>query len=246
MKTAYKLKRKGGFAYVSDARESRAWIIKNMPNGASFEPMKSESVEFVRVDLPAGTTGPAGDNAVDPGPPGDPGPAGPPGPPGPLGASVPGDPGPPGPLVPGPAGVPGEPGAKLAIVESGSEVVGLHVVEQPEMRFMDCLDWRIRKGERFAFVRIPERFMAAVRPSIIVTGLTCETAGELGASVFSDFIQIEANRSWFSRKEKRGTVTISALAKHCHRGRFPQFTEDQKLRNDEFWGRALTPKLTTL
>jgi hypothetical protein len=246
MKTAYKLKRKGGFSYVSDAREVMAWITKSLPNSASFEPMKSESVEFVRVDFPDGTPGPGGENAIDPGPPGDLGPMGGMGPPGPIGPSITGPPGPIGPSVPGPPGGPGIPGAKLAIVQSGSEVVGLHVVEQPEMRFMDCLDWRIRKGERFAFVRIPDRFMAAVRPSIVVTGLTCEMAGELGAAVFGDFIQIEAKRSWFSRKEKRGTVTISALAKHCHRGRFPQFTEDQKLRNDEFWGRALNPKLTTL
>lgn len=237
MKPAYKIKRKGGFAYASDTREIMGWLVKNLTKGESFEPSKSESADFVSVDLPAGPTGPAGENAVDPGPPGPDGPPGPMGPPGPIGASVPGLPGPPGPKGPdGPTGTPGAPGIKLAIVRSGSEIVGLHVTEQPEMRFMECLDWTARKGQKSVSVGIPDRFLAAVKTPILVTGIVADTAGLLGAEVVGNRVKI-AFKPGFNRATS-GTVTISAVAKHSNRGRFPQFTADQKARNDAFWAGA--------
>lgn len=239
-KQAYKLKRKGGFAYASDLREMMAWLMKEMTHGTDFDAIKKDSVEAVRVDLTTGPAGAPGADALERGPDGPEGPPGSMGPPGPVGPLTPGPPGPPGPT--GPMGLgfggPGEPGAKLAIVSSGSEIVGLHVVEQPEMRFMDCLDWIIPKGERFAFIRIPERFLAAVKGPVIVSGLTCETCCQIGAQVFDKLIQIEVKSSLFCWRQKRGTVTFSALAKHCENGRFPKFTEEQKQRNDAFWTRA--------
>jgi hypothetical protein len=236
MKPAYKIKRKGGFAYASDTRDAMAWLVKNLTRGESFEPSKFESADFVSVDLPAGPAGPAGENAIDPGPPGDLGPPGSMGPPGPIGASITGPPGPPGPSVPGEPGAPGVPGFKLAIVRSGPEIVGLHVVEQPEMRFMECLDWQARKGQKTAFVAIPDRFLASVKMPILVTGIVADAQGLLGAEVIGNRVKI-AFKPGFNRAAS-GTVTISAVAKHTSRGRFPQFTADQKARNEAFWAGA--------
>ena len=238
MKPAYKIKRKGGFAYASDTRDAMAWLVKSLTKGESFEPFKSDTVEAVRVDLPAGDPGASGSDALERGPDGPEGPT--PsgvGPDGPIGLLTPGPrgfPGDPGPI--GEPGAKGPDGAKLAIVRSGSEIVGLHVVEQPEMRFMECLDWHTAKGQKAVFLAIPERFLAAVKAPIIVTGIVADTPGLIGAEVIGNRVKI-AFKPGFNQSAS-GTVTISAVAKHTSRGRFPKFTADQKARNEAFWAGA--------
>jgi hypothetical protein len=182
---------------------------------------------------PAGPLGPDGPAQTTPGPPGPPGPMGPltPGPDGPAGTE-------PGPI--GSPGAQGPPGEKLAIVKSGKEIVGLHVVEQPEMRFMECLDWRIPRGESLATIAIHPRFLAAVhRDSIIVTAATPHRAAVVGAAIVGGKIAIKTAKK--QARDLTGTATISAAPNHIERRRFPKFTQEQKARNDAFWRSAITP-----
>lgn len=182
---------------------------------------------------PPGPQGPVGPPQTTPGPPGPTGPAGPNGEPGPDG-----DPGTdPGPA--GPPGGPGPPGPKLAIVESCGEVVGLHVVEQPSMQFIEIMDWKIRAGQRVATVVIHPRFLAAVhRESILVTAATPHRSALVGCSIVGNCILIKTARK--QAQDLTGTATISAAPNHIERRRFPKFTQEQKERNDAFWRSAIT------
>lgn len=196
----------------------------------------------------AGERGPIGDlTPGDPGPAGARGPVGAKGPnqttPGPAG--LPAGPGPPGvkgstgePGTMGTGGAKGPPGMKLAIVQSGSEIVGLHVIEQPEMRFVEIVEWSIRAGSTVATVAIHPRFLAAVHhDSILVTSAVPCRNVLLGASIAGNVIVIKT-----ARKQARlltGTATISAAPNHIERRRFPEFTTKQKKRNDAFWASAI-------
>ena len=204
---------------------------------------------------PDGPTGPA-----VPGPPGDltpgaAGPAGPPGPigptpatPGPTGPNGPtGGPGPEGPVgepgtEPGPTGSPGgpgPPGPKLAIVESCGEVVGLHVVEQPSMQFIEIIEWLIPRGSKIATVVIHPRFLAAVHhDSILITAATPHRSAFVGCSIVGNCLVIKTSRK--QAQDLTGTATISAAPNHIERRRFPKFTQEQKSRNDAFWRSAIT------
>lgn len=213
---------------------------------------------------PSITPGPTGpDGAMGPsvpGPPGDltpgaPGPAGPTGPNGPA-QTMPGPPGPEGPMGPngepgpdgdpgydlgpeGPPGGPGPPGPKLAIVESCGEIVGLHVVEQPSMRFIEILDWRIKAGSKVASVVIHPRFLAAVHhDSILITAATPHRSALLGSSIVGNCLVIKTAKK--QAQDLTGTATISAAPNHIERRRFPKFTQEQKSRNDAFWRSAIT------
>ena len=195
-----------------------------------------------------GARGPVGPLTPGPaGPPGNNGPQGPQGPaqttPGPTGP--PAGPGPPGDKGPagdpgtiGTGGAKGPTGMKLAIVQSGGEIVGLHVIEQPEMRFVEIVEWSIRKGGSVATVTIHPRFLAAVHhDSILVTSAVPCRNVLLGASIAGNVIVTKT-----ARKQSRlltGTATISASPNHIERRRFPEFTTAQKKRNDAFWASAI-------
>lgn len=205
-----------------------------------------------------GLKGPKGPAATVPGPPGPKGPPGPPGDRGPDGdkglpgdpATTPGPPGPDGPTGPqgpigahayGPKGDPGPPGApgfKLAIVQSGERIVGLHVLEAPEMRFFEIADFTLRNGQ--AVVPIDLRYLAVVEPHTIkVIGLVCEKPLDLSAKVYQNHIRITSSMSL--AEPITGTVTLSAIAKGHESSRFPEFTAEQKARNDAFWASAFQP-----
>ena len=202
--------------------------------------------------MPKGPDGLPGDPGVaTPGYPGFPGDKGDaattPGPPGP----VPGDPGdmstgnPTG--IDGPRGLTGDPGGngldgmdgiKLAIVQSGNEIVGLHVIEQPEMRFVEVVEWSIPKGSTTATVVMHPRFLAAVHlDSILVTSAVPCRSVLLGASIVGNVIVIKAARK--QAQLLTGTATISAAPNHIEPRRFPEFTTTQKKRNDAFWASAI-------
>lgn len=201
--------------------------------------------------MPKGPNGlPGNDGVATPGYPGFPGDKGdaatvpgPDGPPGDMGDTSTGNPtgidGPRG-LTgdPGPNGLDGLDGIKLAIVQSGSEIVGLHVIEQPEMRFVEIVEWSIRAGSSVATVAIHPRFLAAVHhDSIIVTSAVPDRNVLLGATIAGNVIVIKT-----ARKQTRlltGTATISASPNHIERRRFPEFTTAQKKRNDAFWASAI-------
>jgi len=187
---------------------------------------------------PGDETGDTGDPQTTPGPKGatgDKGNTGPKGYPAPTG--LPGARGPEGPR--GPTGAVGPTGPKLAIVRSGKEIVGLHVVEQPEMRFTECVDWRIERGANIATVVIHRRFLAAVRHgSMIVTAATPHRAAIVGASIAGGCLVIKTARK--QARDLTGTATISAAPNHIEQRRFPKFTQEQKDRNDAFWRSAIT------
>lgn len=174
-----------------------------------------------------GPQGPQGPAQTTPGPTGPPAGPGPPGDKGPAG----------GPGTTGTGGAKGPPGMKLAIVQSGSEIVGLHVIEQPEMRFVEIVEWSIRAGSSVATVAIHPRFLAAVRPdSILVTSAVPDRNVLLGATIEGNVIVIKTARK--QAQLLTGTATISASPNHIEPRRFPEFTTAQKKRNDAFWRSA--------
>lgn len=179
---------------------------------------------------PAGPVGIDGPDQTTPGPPGG---TGPNGGPGPIGVD-----GPPG-TTPGPqgsTGADGPPGPKLAIVPSCGAIVGLHVVEMPEMRFIEILEWSIAPLRLTTRLQIPPRFIYAVRDgSTIAIGCTPETARNVSVIIDRGWIEIKAKRGL---RRLRGTVTISALPNHIENKRFQRFTDEQRTRNDAFWRSA--------
>lgn len=218
-----------------------------------------------RVPGNPGPAGPPGPDATEPGPKGDPGPEGPPGPAGPPGdvgapgppASTPGPDGPPGPTGPpgapgapafgaagppggpGPPGPMGVPGSKLAIVESCGRIVGLHVLEAPEMRFMEILDFVLHRDGQ-ARVPLDARFLEVIEPGTLqVVGLVCAKPLDLQVELAQDHIRISSAVK--PSTPIPGNVTLCAIARG-HRGRrFPEFSASQKHRNDLFWSTALQP-----
>lgn len=182
---------------------------------------------------PPGPVGPpAGPNTIvgpdgPPGPPGNPGPeaeVGPKGPPGLNGFSSFGPDGPPGP--PGPVG---PPGPKLAIVESCDEIVGLHVLEAPEFRFLEIMPFT-DSGR----LPIDPRFLAVCEPdSITVIGLVTSKPAPARAILHHDSVQVICPR------RMTGTVTLSGIAKGHAAKRFPEFTANQQNQNAAFWASAL-------
>jgi hypothetical protein len=138
----------------------------------------------------------------------------------------------------GTGGAPGPPGAKLAIVQSGTEIVGLHVIEQPEMRFVEVVEWSIPKGSTTATVVMHPRFLAAVHlDSILVTSAVPCRSMLLGASIVGNMIVIKTARK--QAQLLTGAATISAAPNHIEPRRFPEFTATQKKRNDAFWASAI-------
>ena len=130
----------------------------------------------------------------------------------------------------------GPPGPKLAIVPSCGAIVGLHVVEMPEMRFIEILDWSIAPLRLTARLQIPPRFLHAVRDgSTVAIGCTPETARNVSVIVDRGWIEIKAKRGI---RRLRGTVTISALPNHVENKRFQRFSDEQRARNDAFWRSA--------
>lgn len=199
-----------------------------------------------------GEKGPPGPNQTVGGPPGGPGPAGPPAaPPGITGP--PGDPGTPGapgteagpgpkgapgtdgadafglPGLDGGPGPPGAPGAKLAIVESCEQIIGLHVLEAPEFRFIDIIPFT---GSQHLL--LDPRFIAACEPdSITVIGLVTAQPAIARAAIHGPYLQVTCPR------RMTGTATVSGIAKGHAQKRFPEFTANQRQQNAAFWQTAL-------
>jgi hypothetical protein len=129
----------------------------------------------------------------------------------------------------GPPGPPGEPGSKLAIVESQHQIVGLHVLEAPEFRFIEILSF---SGP--GSVSIDPRFLAACEPdSLTVIGLVTAKPSAARAILQSSSVQILCPR------KMTGTLSVSGIAKGYAQRRFPEFTQNQKNQNTAFWQTAL-------
>lgn len=128
---------------------------------------------------------------------------------------------------------------KLAIVESGGRYLGLHVTECPEMRFMEICDFELDAGGECR-VRIDPLFLEVVEPgSLQVIGLVCAKPLDLRAEFAQDHIRISSAPP--PDAPTRGTVTVCAVARGHLGRRFPEFTADQKSRNEAFWASALQP-----
>jgi len=187
----------------------------------------------------AGPTGPPGPVGPPAGPSTTPGPPGPPGPPGNPGIEA--EAGPKGPRgtdygisfgLPGYAGSPGPPGlpgSKLAIVQSCDQIVGLHVLEAPEFRFMEILPFS-SAGD----LALDPRLLAACEPdSLTVIGLVTARPAATRAILHHDRVQVICPRGM------TGTVTLSGIAKGHASRRFPEFTANQQNQNAAFWASAL-------
>lgn len=195
---------------------------------------------------PPGAPGPEGSPATESDLPGPPGPDGPPGPPGPPGtdgtpgtpSTTPGPPGDPGP--PGPPGSYGPPGSKLAIVrvEHARQIEhrALHVIEAPRFEFIEILEIELPRHCGHVLAPISERFLAALDPLSAIE-IRHVHPPEIAATMHAAQIELRAVPA---RQTRRVRVLLAGIARGHAGRRFPEFTDEQRLANDRFWGSALT------
>jgi hypothetical protein len=123
-------------------------------------------------------------------------------------------------------------------VEAGDRIVGLHVLEGPQMLFLEVMPFTLPLWHRHTWLKIDERFTAAIVPgSLQVVGLVGNQPIDLSAEVCQDHIRISCRRAM--HPAIHGHVTLSGIAAgHEHR-RLPEFTAEQKANNDAFWRKPL-------
>jgi hypothetical protein len=114
-------------------------------------------------------------------------------------------------------------------VKSCDEIVGLHVLEAPEFRFLEIMPFT-DSGR----LPIDPRFLAVCEPdSLTVIGLVTARPAATRAILHHDRVQVICPRGM------TGTVTLSGIAKGHASRRFPEFTANQQNQNAAFWASAL-------
>jgi hypothetical protein len=105
--------------------------------------------------------------------------------------------------------------------------------EMPETRFEDLV--RIRLDGTEATAAIDPLFVAVCEPGTIeVVGLVASRPITLGAEVIDNALKIMAACPVEGVKV---TARISGL-RRGHVARFPEFTKEQMVHNNEFWSQA--------
>lgn len=207
---------------------------------------------------PQGPTGPTGEQGWpgEPGPPGPHGhcvagpqgirgPQGPRGPDGPKGpAGPPGANGPEGPQGgEGPTGPPGDSGGgesgneKPAIMQVGTQCLGLACMEMPQPIFEDLVIAKIPAGQHRYNLRIDSTFFAvclldSIRVASLATGYPCRICGE----VVEDQLQLWRDDA---TKELPVIARLAGVRRGCGHLRFPERTQIEMIRNQKFWTRLL-------
>ncbi len=212
---------------------------------------------------PPGSSGEMGPDGAPgfPAPPG-PGDPGPPGLPGDPGSIIPGDPGPDGVPVVGPKGpdgdpgpnsgaigpegppgpdaigiYPGRPGAKMAIVPACGRCVAFYISESPRCLWLDHL--RVRLPALRGRVELPldPVWIECIDERAGIEILSVHAPGGDVRAHLSGHTLILQTESW--RWHEREVVVTVAGTGRGHAGRrFPEFTDEQRLKNERFWGSA--------
>jgi len=193
---------------------------------------------------PVGGFGPPGPDNTTPGPPGPLGPTGPAGaagPAGPIGDTgdigdmgAPGDPGAPGEM--GPTGYPGPTGYQGARGPTGNKFAivsmpdgshrGMSALEAPRPYFIHRLTFKVKQKSAV----IPRIFLGTVeRKSLRVAA--CSVQG-VGARIAGDRVQID------SPKGAACVVTIIGIRRGLARWHYRDFSERQRLTNNQFYSAA--------
>ena len=123
-------------------------------------------------------------------------------------------------------------GSKLAIVKgiNEGEWVGLTCVEMPETRFEDVIILKPEGAHYFSHKLDEQYCYACENDSISAVGFTCSSPTECG-------IRIENNHLILNFKDfvpDTVTIKISCIRKG-HVKRFKPFTEEEAMRNTQFW-----------
>lgn len=208
----------------------------NGPDGANGPPGDDSTTPG-----PDNTTpGPKGATPTSPGPIGPltPGPVGVPGLPGPAGSPGPagtpsgtmggaGPPGPPGPVgADGPPGSPGPPGDKFSIVNVARGInVGMSALEAPRPYFIQRLTFRTAK----AGIAIPSLYLDTVEASSLRV---------MSCSVHGAGVKIEGAAVFIDSPTAGGVVTIAGIRKGQGAWHYRDYTEAQRLTNNQFYARA--------
>jgi hypothetical protein len=115
----------------------------------------------------------------------------------------------------------------------GDKFLGLMCAEMPETRFEDLV--RVCLDGTEAVAQIDPRFIAVCEPGTIeVVGLVASCPITLGAEVLDSTVKIMASCSVEGVKV---TARISGI-RLGHRSRFPEFSQEQMVRNNDFWSQA--------
>jgi hypothetical protein len=115
----------------------------------------------------------------------------------------------------------------------GDKFLGLMCTEMPETRFEDLVRARLDGTE--ASVPIDPRFVAVCEPgSIEVVSLVASRPVTLGAEVVDRTVKIMAA---CAAEGVSVTARLSGI-RRGHTTRFPEFSQEQMIRNNEFWSQA--------
>lgn len=105
--------------------------------------------------------------------------------------------------------------------------------EMPETRFEDLV--RAHMDGTEAIVQIDPRFIAVCEPETIeVVGLVASRPVTLGAEVLDGTLKIMAS------SPVEGVKVMARLSgiRRGHTVRFPEFSQEQMVRNNQFWSQA--------
>lgn len=139
----------------------------------------------------------------------------------------------PGPMGPmGPTGATGPPD-KTAIVPVRGQFVALFCVESPEVRFEDVVRVPIKQSDSTHVV--DRTYVDVCEPgSLQVVGVSSPLPCQVGADVTDNLLRIRIN----GPLPPYVTVQLSGIRAGREQVRFPLRTEEQRQRNDDFWGQA--------
>jgi hypothetical protein len=131
----------------------------------------------------------------------------------------------------------GDEADKHAIVEgfTAGRFIGLTCVEMPEVRFEDVITIRPEGKDSIKFEIDKEFLHVCEENSIEAIGYTTTTPCPCGIIVEGNFLNIKFLNHDVSIPEKV-IVRISGIRKGRARTRFPEFTEEERRHNSQFWG----------
>jgi hypothetical protein len=132
----------------------------------------------------------------------------------------------------GPTGPTG-PVDKNAIVEARGGLVALFCVESPDVRFEDVVRIPIDRADS---THVVDRvFTDVCEPgSLQVAGVSSPLPSQIGAEVSDNLLRIRISGAL----PPYVTVKLSGIRAGRLGVRFPMRTEEQRQRNDAFWGQA--------
>src|SRR5262249_6002041 len=122
---------------------------------------------------------------------------------------------------------------KAAIVAVQDKYVALFCTEMPEIRFEDVVRVPL-KGAVTEFALDPILLEVCEPESLLVVGYSTPVPAHLGSRVQGNILRIEAAGD----PPPFAVVKLSGVRLGRRGIRFPQKTQQEKEKNDRFWGQA--------